>query len=67
MTFLDDPNPAKNDQAVRAASMIHASASMFRTLRDGHLEPDVFPTKVLHLLHQYYFTSIEAVKKTVMD
>lgn len=45
MTFLDDPNPAKNERAVRAASMIHASAAFFRTLRDEQLEPDLFETK----------------------
>lgn len=45
MTFLDDPVPEKNNQAVRAASIIHASGSFFRTLTEEQLEPDLFHMK----------------------
>ncbi len=45
MTFLDDPVAAKNEQAARAASMLSASVAMFRTMRDGHLKPDLYHTK----------------------
>jgi carnitine O-palmitoyltransferase 2 len=45
MTFLDDPVAGKNEQAARAASMLSASVAMFRTMRDGHLKPDLYHTK----------------------
>ncbi|KAF0702994.1 Aste57867_7714 [Aphanomyces stellatus] len=41
----DDPTPEKNTQNQRAASLIASSVRVFRTLRDGQLEPDVFHTK----------------------
>ncbi|EQC30009.1 hypothetical protein SDRG_12289 [Saprolegnia diclina VS20] len=44
----DDPNPAKNAQNQRAASLIASSVRFFRTLRDKQLEPDVFHTKPQH-------------------
>ena len=44
LTFQDDPNPAKNTQLERATSLVSSSARFIRTLRDGHLEPDVFHT-----------------------
>jgi carnitine O-palmitoyltransferase 2 len=45
LTWNQDPHPLKNDQAARAASLITASAAFHRTLRDGHLKPDIFHTK----------------------
>ncbi|OQR97245.1 choline/Carnitine O-acyltransferase [Achlya hypogyna] len=44
----DDPNPAKNAQNQRAASLIASSVRFFRTLRDKRLEPDIFHTKPQH-------------------
>ncbi|RHY86391.1 hypothetical protein DYB37_001281 [Aphanomyces astaci] len=41
----DDPAPEKNTQNQRAASLIASSVRVFRTLRDRHLEPDIFHTK----------------------
>ena len=46
ITFISDPNPAKMEQAVRAATLIWSSARFYRTLVDGQLEPDMFHTKV---------------------
>lgn len=43
LTFVRDER--RNDQISRAASLIHASTVFYRTLRDGHLRPDVFETK----------------------
>lgn len=45
LTFQNDPNPAKMEQAARAASLIYASIGFYRTLRDKQLEPDLFHTK----------------------
>lgn len=40
-----DPVAAKNAQSQRAASLIASTVRVFRTLRDGQLEPDIFHTK----------------------
>ncbi|KAL4172705.1 hypothetical protein KRP22_007868 [Phytophthora ramorum] len=40
-----DPVPARNAQSQRAASLIASSVRVYRTLRDGKLEPDIFHTK----------------------
>eukprot|EP00039_Didymoeca_costata_P028328 m.20685 g.20685 ORF g.20685 m.20685 type:complete len:657 (-) comp6920_c0_seq1:151-2121(-) len=45
LTWRDDPSNEKNDQAVRAASLLTSAISFYRTMRDGHLSPDVFHTK----------------------
>uniref|UniRef100_A0AAV1TL97 Choline/carnitine acyltransferase domain-containing protein n=1 Tax=Peronospora matthiolae TaxID=2874970 RepID=A0AAV1TL97_9STRA len=39
-----DPVEAKNSQSQRATSLIASSVRVYRTLRDGHLKPDVFHT-----------------------
>ena len=39
-----DPVAAKNSQCQRAASLIASSVRVYRTLRDGHLQPDIFHT-----------------------
>jgi carnitine O-palmitoyltransferase 2 len=44
ITLRSDPQHV-GSQAGRAASLVHASAVFYRTLRDGHLEPDLFHTK----------------------
>ena len=41
LTFQNDPNPAKMEQAVRAASLIYASIGFFRTLRDKYGDFDI--------------------------
>ena len=41
LTWIDDPGAGKSDQAVRAASLISSSLAFFRTMRDGHLRPDI--------------------------
>jgi len=45
LTFKDDPVPAKNEQATRAASLVSASVAFFRTLRDEKLKPDIYHRK----------------------
>lgn len=45
LTFKDDPDPAKNEQAARAASLVSASVAFFRTLRDEQLKPDLYHRK----------------------
>ena len=40
-----DPTPAKNHPSQRAASLIASTVRVYRTLRDGKLQPDVFHTK----------------------
>ncbi|KAF4317206.1 hypothetical protein BBO99_00007142 [Phytophthora kernoviae] len=40
-----DPVAAKNTQRQRASSLIASTVRVYRTLRDGKLEPDIFHTK----------------------
>ncbi|CAI5727676.1 unnamed protein product [Peronospora destructor] len=40
-----DPSPAKNSPSQRATSLIASSVRVYRTLRDGKFQPDVFHTK----------------------
>ncbi|CAH0488215.1 unnamed protein product [Peronospora farinosa] len=40
-----DPNPAKNSPSQRATSLIASTVRVYRTLRDGNFQPDVFHTK----------------------
>lgn len=44
LTWLDHPDRAKNEQAVRAADMIHGAARFYLTLEAEKLEPDVYHT-----------------------
>lgn len=39
------PNPALNEQSIRAAQYCWAAAKYYLTLRDGHLKPEVFYLK----------------------
>ena len=57
--FEDDPRCA-GDQALRAASLVAASAAFYRTLRDGHLKPEVFHTKP-HVSEQPWFERLVAL------
>lgn len=41
----DDPVVEKNTQSQRASSLIASAVRFYRTLRDGHLKPDLFHTK----------------------
>jgi len=45
LTWLDHPVPEKNDQATRAADLIHAAARFHLTLEAEKLDPDIFHTK----------------------
>ena len=38
LTWKPDPNPAKMNQAQRAASLLASTVRFKRTLRDGHLK-----------------------------
>lgn len=42
LTFRDDPNPAKNEQAARGADLAHAAARFLLTLEASALPPDVY-------------------------
>lgn len=44
LTFKDETDINKRDQAARAGGLISSSVAFFRTLRDGHLEPEIFHT-----------------------
>ena len=39
ITFLDDPNPEKNDQLTRTTNLLVSAVKFYRTLRDKQLEP----------------------------
>lgn len=54
LTWKQDPHPLKNDQASRAASLITAATAFHRTMRDGHLKPDIFHTKPHLSQHPLY-------------
>jgi carnitine O-palmitoyltransferase 2 len=54
LTWKMDENPAKNEQAVRAADITHAAVRFWRTMTDGRLKPDVFHTKP-HLTETTWF------------
>ena len=45
LTFKDEENPRKMEQATRAANLVVSSVRFYQTLRDEQLEPDVFHTK----------------------
>lgn len=47
LTWKDEEDPAKMDQAARAANILAAAARFCRSLRTRELAPDVFHTKVL--------------------
>ncbi|KAI8980801.1 acyltransferase ChoActase/COT/CPT [Pilobolus umbonatus] len=38
----DDPTPLRNDQVIRASSLIYSSLTFVHALKTKHLEPDVF-------------------------
>lgn len=44
LTFADDPGVGKMDPIARTAQLASSAARFYRTLRDGHLSPDVFHT-----------------------
>ena len=62
LAFLQDPAPEKNDQAERAASLIVSSARFIRTLRDNHLEPELFQTYMSPIPGCANFGKTEAFK-----
>jgi len=45
IVWKEHPNPALNTQDMRAAQICWAAAKYFKTLDDGHLEPEVFHMK----------------------
>ena len=45
LTFKDEENPRKMEQATRAANLVVSSVRFYQTLRDEQLEPDIFHTK----------------------
>ena len=55
-------DPEKDDQAARAASLVLSSARFYRTLRDGHLEPDMF--SLSSLISSWWMKAMSAVGKT---
>nr|ACO13567.1 Carnitine O-palmitoyltransferase 2, mitochondrial precursor [Esox lucius] len=42
MSFNPDPKTEYNDQLVRATNMVASAVRFMKTLRAGHLEPEVF-------------------------
>lgn len=44
LTFKDEADSRKNDQAVRASNLLFASMRFYRTLLDEKLKPDIFHT-----------------------
>ena len=45
LVWKQDPNPDKNSQLQRTASLLTAAGTFFRTFKDGHLKPHLFHLK----------------------
>ncbi|OQR96495.1 choline/Carnitine O-acyltransferase [Thraustotheca clavata] len=61
----DDPNPAKNIQNQRAASLIASSVRFFLTLRDKQLVPDIFHTKPQHSKTEMFDTVMKYLPESI--
>lgn len=42
LTWMQDENPQKNEQAVKAANLVSAAVRYYRSLKANVLKPDVF-------------------------
>ncbi|RYG55505.1 hypothetical protein EON66_05130, partial [archaeon] len=65
LTWLDDANPAKNEQAVRAANIVAAALRFHIALENQTLEPDVFHTKPHLSKSAWYETIVPFIPQSV--
>jgi len=65
LSWKEDENPAKNEQAVRAADICHAAGRFYASLQAGVLVPDVFHTKPGVTKHAAFESLIAALPTSV--
>lgn len=65
LTWRDDPRPGAMQQAVRAASLVHAAVRFHLTLQAGLLVPDVFHTKKHISKHPLFERAVSLIPEAI--
>jgi len=65
LTFKDETNPSKNEQAIRTANLVASSLRFYRTLLDEKLKPDIFHTEPKRSMTSTYETVCSLLPRQV--